>query len=190
MPLNIPTCPGLQGAPHQDRSAGRDQRWANTCVIGELSQIGMFGFFCCEAFLWNKVSLFHSQGVTSAHTFAFFVPDKFFVSGYFYLHSSKQHAQNIAPVWTGLNISFSVTLEHRLSIRGAPWRPPGPPGAPMTPGMSSWAIVSHPGSLWVIFDPSGVNNSSVSLELPPAYPQPQHVQLRHIRFWHFRMTFF
>ena len=28
---------------------------------------------------------------------------------------------------------------------GAPWRPPGPPGGPLTPGMSSWAIVSHPG---------------------------------------------
>ena len=147
----------------------------DTCVIGELSQIGMFGFFCCEAFLWNKVSLFHSQGVTSAHTFAFFVPDKFFVSGYFYLHSSKQHAQNIAPVWTGLNISFSVTLEHRLSIRGAPWRPPGPPGAPMTAGMSSWAIVSHPGSLWVIFDPSGVNNSSVYTTVPPYPPTPNSI---------------
>ena len=65
-----------------------------------------------------------------------------------------------------------------------------PPGAPMTPGMSSWAIVSHPGSLLVIFDPSEVNNSSVSLELPPAYPQPQHVQLRHIRFWTFSDDFF
>ena len=60
----------------------------------------------------------------------------------------------------------------------------------MTPGMSSWAIVSHPGSLLVIFDPSGVNNSSVSLELPPAYPQPQHVQLRHIRFLTFSDDFF
>ena len=29
--------------------------------------------------------------------------------------------------------------------------------------MSSWAIVSHPGSLWVIFDPSGVSNWGVSL---------------------------
>ena len=28
---------------------------------------------------------------------------------------------------------------------GTPWRPPGPPGGPLTPGMSSWAIVSHPG---------------------------------------------
>ena len=46
---------------------------------------------------------------------------------------------------------------------GAPWRLPGPPGAPLTPGMSSWAIVSHPGSLWVIFDPSGVSNWGVSL---------------------------
>ena len=48
-----------------------------------------------------------------------------------------------------------------LAPPGAPWCPPGPPGAPLTPGMSSWTIVSHPGSLWVIFDPSGVNNSSV-----------------------------
>ena len=54
-----------------------------------------------------------------------------------------------------------------LDPPGAPWRPPGPPGAPMTPGMSSWAIVSHPGSLWVIFDPSGVNNSSVYTAVPP-----------------------
>ena len=73
---------------------------------------------------------------------------------------------------------------------GAPWRPPGPPGAPMTPGMSSWAIVSHPGSLLVIFDPSGVNNSSVYTTAPPAYPQPQHVQLRHIRFLTFSDDFF
>ena len=48
-----------------------------------------------------------------------------------------------------------------LAPPGAPWCPPGPPGAPLTPGMSSWTIVSHPGSFWVIFDPSGVNNSSV-----------------------------
>ena len=48
-----------------------------------------------------------------------------------------------------------------LAPPGAPWCPPGPPGAPLTPGMSSWTIVSHPGSLWVILDPSGVNNSSV-----------------------------
>ena len=48
-----------------------------------------------------------------------------------------------------------------LAPPGAPWCPPGPPGAPLNPGMSSWTIVSHPGSLWVIFDPSGVNNSSV-----------------------------
>ena len=41
--------------------------------------------------------------------------------------------------------------------------PPASPGAPLTPGMSSWAIVSHPGSLWVIFDPSGVSNWGVSL---------------------------
>ena len=43
---------------------------------------------------------------------------------------------------------------------GAPWRPPGPPGGPLTPGMSSWAIVSHPGPYTVIFDPSGMNDSS------------------------------
>ena len=43
-------------------------------------------------------------------------------------------------------------------------------GAPMTPGMSSWAIVSHPGSLLVIFDPSGVNNSSVYTTAPPRLP--------------------
>ena len=41
--------------------------------------------------------------------------------------------------------------------------PPEPPGAPLAPGMSSCAIVSHPGSLWVIFDPSGVSNRGVSL---------------------------
>ena len=57
-----------------------------------------------------------------------------------------------------------------LAPPGAPWRPPGPPGAPMTPGMSSWAIVSHPGSLLVIFDPSGVNNSSVYTIAPPSLP--------------------
>ena len=54
-------------------------------------------------------------------------------------------------------------LKSSLVPPGAPWRLPGPPGAPLTPGMSSWAIVSHPGSLWVIFDPSGVSNWGVSL---------------------------
>ena len=44
---------------------------------------------------------------------------------------------------------------------GAPWRPPGPTGAPLTPGESSWAIVSHHWSLWVIFDPSAVNDLGV-----------------------------
>ena len=34
-------------------------------------------------------------------------------------------------------------------------------GAPLTPGMSSYAIVSHPGTSWVIFDPSGLNNWGV-----------------------------
>ena len=57
-----------------------------------------------------------------------------------------------------------------LDPPGTPWRPPGPPGAPMTPGMSSWAIVSHPGSLLVIFDPSGVNNSSVYTTATPSRP--------------------
>ena len=51
--------------------------------------------------------------------------------------------------------------------------PPGPPGAPMTPGMASWAIVSHPGSEWVIFDPSGVDNSSVYTAVRPYTPPPQ-----------------
>ena len=38
--------------------------------------------------------------------------------------------------------------------QGALWRPPGPPRTPLTPGMSSLAIHNHPGSLWVLFDPS------------------------------------
>merc|ERR1712020_648385 len=50
---------------------------------------------------------------------------------------------------------------------GPPWRPLAPPGAPMTTGMSSWVIVSHSGSSWVIFDPSGVNNSSSYTTVPP-----------------------
>ena len=62
-----------------------------------------------------------------------------------------------------------------LDPPGAPWRPPGPPGAPMTPGMSSWVIVSHSGSLWVIFDPSGVNNSSVYTTVPPYPPTPNSI---------------
>ena len=56
-----------------------------------------------------------------------------------------------------------------------PWRPPAPPGAPMTPGMSSWVIVSHSGSLWVIFDPSGVNNSSGYTTVPPYPPTPNSI---------------
>ena len=55
--------------------------------------------------------------------------------------------------------------EGSLNPIGAPWRPPGPPGRPLTPGMSSWVIVSHSGSLWVIFDPSGVNYSSAYIAL-------------------------
>jgi len=60
----------------------------------------------------------------------------------------------------GLESLFYCFITHfgaggSLDPPGAPWRPPG---APLTPGMSSWAIVSHPGSSWVIFDPSGVNN--------------------------------
>ena len=35
--------------------------------------------------------------------------------------------------------------------------PPGPPGAPLTPGMSSLATLNHTGSLWVIFEPFGVS---------------------------------
>ena len=56
-----------------------------------------------------------------------------------------------------------------------PWRPPAPPGAPMTSGMSSWVIVSHSGSLWVIFDPSGVNNSSGYTTVPPYPPYPNSI---------------
>ena len=72
---------------------------------------------------------------------------------------------------------------------GARRRPPGPPGAPMTPGMSSWVIVSHPGSLWVIFDPSGVDNSSVYTAVahtPP--PQTQYAPRKVTKikfFWNF-----
>ena len=46
-----------------------------------------------------------------------------------------------------------------LDPNGAPWLLPGPPGGSLTSSMSSWAIISYPGSLLVIFDPSGVNNS-------------------------------
>ena len=44
---------------------------------------------------------------------------------------------------------FTTLFGARGSLEppGAPWRPPGPPGAPKTPGMSSWVIVSHSGSL-------------------------------------------
>ena len=65
--------------------------------------------------MWNKVSLFHWQGVTSAHTFAFFVPDKFFVSGLVYLHTSTEHfsclkwAENF-PLPFLLHISASYHL--------------------------------------------------------------------------------
>ena len=46
-----------------------------------------------------------------------------------------------------------------LDPNGAPWLLPRPPGGSLTSSMSSWAIISYPGSLLVIFDPSGVNNS-------------------------------
>ena len=60
-----------------------------------------------------------------------------------------------------------------LAPPGAPLCPPGPPGAPLTPGMSSWTIVSHPESLWVMSDPSVVNNSSVFNKGPPLPPTPK-----------------
>ena len=68
----------------------------------------------------------------------------------------------------GLEPLFCCFITHfgvgsSLVAHGAPWRPPGPPGTPLTPGMSSLAIHNHPGSLWVIFDPSGVSNWGVSL---------------------------
>ena len=68
------------------------------------------------------------------------------------------------PAWlwnyfTVLSLFLASGVAKRpLAPPWTPWCPPGPPGAPLTPGMSSWAIVSHPGSSWVIFDPSGVNN--------------------------------
>ena len=66
----------------------------------------------------------------------------------------------------GLGPLFCCFITHfgvgsSLVASGAPWCPPGPPGTPLAPGMSSLAIHNHPGSLWVLFDPSGVNNSSV-----------------------------
>ena len=48
---------------------------------------GYAGFFTVSLFFFKTrcgfplVSVFDSPGVTLAHTFAFFVPDKFFVSG-------------------------------------------------------------------------------------------------------------
>ena len=50
----------------------------------------------------------------------------------------------------GLESLFHYFINHfgaggSLDSPGAHWRPPGPPGAPLTPGISSWAIVSHPG---------------------------------------------
>ena len=71
-----------------------------------------------------------------------------------------------------------------------PWSPlvpPGPPGAPMTPGMSSQTIVSHPGSLWVIFDPTAVNNPRPA---GGGVSRQTHHPLIHIRFRHIRMRFF
>ena len=65
----------------------------------------------------------------------------------------------------GLEPLFCCFITHfgvgsSLVAPGAPWCPPG---TPLTPGMSSLAIHNHPGSLWVIFDPSGVSNWGVSL---------------------------
>ena len=53
----------------------------------------------------------------------------------------------------GLESLFYCFITHfgaggSLAPPGAPWSPPGPAGAPLTPGRSSWAIASHPGSKW------------------------------------------
>ena len=69
----------------------------------------------------------------------------------------------------------------------AQWCPPGPPGAPMTLSMSSKTIVSHPGSWWVIFDPSGVNNPR---HAGGGVSRQTHHPLIHIRFRNIRMRFF
>ena len=59
----------------------------------------MLEFFDGEAFFCITsveffVSVFDSLGVTLAHTFAFFVPNRCFVLGYFYLHTSIVHMCN------------------------------------------------------------------------------------------------
>ena len=66
--------------------------------------------------------------------------------------------------WFGVIILLFYHYFWRREKPSAPRRPlvpPWTPRCPLTPGMSSWTIVSHPGSFWVIFDTSGVNNSSV-----------------------------
>ena len=83
--------------------------------------------------------------------------------------------------------------EGSLDPVGGPWRPPGPPGGPLTLSMSS-IIVSHPRSLWVIFDPSGVNDSSAYIALFVAKKlsnRPVHSKgLRTRVYAHTRVRFF
>ena len=73
----------------------------------------------------------------------------------------RTHFGYFKPWFWAIILLFYHSFWRRGSLdpTGAPWLLPGPPGGSLTSSMSSWAIISHPGSLLVIFDPSGVNNS-------------------------------
>ena len=103
-----------------------------------------------------------------------------------FLLSCPQSTWKLAPdYYISQKLAIMLQFYHsfwRRGYPGPPWRPlvpPGaplvPPSAPMTHGMSSWVIVSHSGSLWVIFDSSGVNKSSVSTTVPPYPPTPNSI---------------
>ena len=106
------------------------------------SKCSTFGFFikyrCCSASKWPQT---HQKWITTT------------------LFRSRHTVGTLKHDLDSLFYCFITIFGVRSSF--APWCPPGPPRALLTTGMSSWTMVSHPGSLWVIFDSSGVNNSSV-----------------------------
>ena len=67
-------------------------------------------------------------------------------------------------VWSHYFAVLSLILWHREQLRPSqhPLTPPGPPRTSLTPHMLFLAVLNHPGSLWVIFEPLGVSNWGVT----------------------------
>ena len=82
---------------------------------------------------------------------------------YIFITGAQFFRAPFAEVQFARETANRATENEGFNLPGLRREDPGFAGAqfawkPLTPGMSSWAIVSHPGSIWVIFDPAGVKN--------------------------------